>query len=218
MSLNKDKEKRNNSQDEKNASISNLESAKCALGSLGVVGDAVQPYLPLFSTVTIIISEINNVYANAKYNKKICNSLMDRVNIAELSIRNLERRKKENEKNFRDEGYYLAFHRFIEVMKNIKQFIGNVSTLSGFKKYFHANSIKEKFESLTSEFEFAMNNLHFTTTLRNDDQRRIDQESLSSDLKEMEEFLSTIGENVIDSNQQVNTVLTEIRIIKNQLT
>ncbi|CAG8544651.1 9908_t:CDS:10 [Diversispora eburnea] len=156
-----DKEKHNISQDEKDSNISNSESAKNALGVLGVVGDAVQPYLPLFSTVTIIIVEINTIYANAKYNKKICNSLMDR---------------------------------FIEVMKNIKQFIGNVSTLSGFQKYFHANSVKEKFESLTSDFESAMSELHFTTTLRNDDQRRIDQESL------------------------VNTVLTEIRIIKNQLT
>ncbi|CAG8620309.1 3069_t:CDS:2, partial [Diversispora eburnea] len=164
---------------EKEASIS--ESAK---NSLGVVGDAVQPYLPLFSTVTIIISEINNIYADVNFNKKICNSLMDRVNIAELSIRNLQRRKKENEKNFRDVEYFMAFRRFIEVMKNIKQFIDNISTLSEFQKYFHANSVKVKFESLTSEFETVMNDLHFTTLL-NDDQRRIDQESLSSDLEEM---------------------------------
>ncbi|RHZ84021.1 hypothetical protein Glove_86g158 [Diversispora epigaea] len=199
------------------ASILNMQSAKSALAVLGAVGDAVQPYLPLFSTVTIIISEINNIYANAKYNKKICNSLMDRVNAAEFSIKNLERRKNENEKNFRDPVYFRAFHHFIEVMKNIKQFIANVSTLSGFQKYFHASSVIEKFESLTSEFESAMNDLHFVTSLRNEEQRRIDHESLNLDLQEMEKFLNTIGENVIDANQQLNTVITEIVILKNQM-
>ncbi|RHZ83970.1 hypothetical protein Glove_86g167 [Diversispora epigaea] len=221
MPSNKDKEKRNISQDDashkKDASISNPESARNALGVLGVVGDAVQPYLPLFTIVTTIITEINNNYANAKYNKNICNSLMDRVNAAEFSIKNLERRKNENEKNFRDEGYFIAFHRFIEVMKNIKQFIANVSTLSGFQKYFHANSVKEKFESLIIEFESSMNDLHFTTNLHNEEQRKIDHESLDSDLQEMAKFLNTIGENVIDTNQQVNTVLTEIMILKNQM-
>ncbi|RHZ84013.1 hypothetical protein Glove_86g156 [Diversispora epigaea] len=199
------------------ASILNMQSAKSALAVLGAVGDAVQPYLPLFSTVTIIISEINNIYANAKYNKKICNSLMDRVNAAEFSIKNLERRKNENKKNFRDPVYFRAFHHFIEVMKNIKQFIANVSTLSGFQKYFHASSVIEKFESLTSEFESAMNDLHFVTSLRNEEQRRIDHESLNLDLQEMAKFLNTIGENVIDANQQLNTVITEIVILKNQM-
>ncbi|CAG8809463.1 6082_t:CDS:2, partial [Dentiscutata erythropus] len=103
------------------------------------------------------------------------------------------------------------------VMNKIKWFMDNISTLSGFLKHFHANSIKEKFESLISEFESVMNDLHFTTSLCNDDQRRIDQESLISDLEEMTKFLSTIGENVIDSYQQVNTAITEIIILKNQL-
>ncbi|RHZ84068.1 hypothetical protein Glove_86g172 [Diversispora epigaea] len=214
MPLNKDKDDAGH---EKDASISNSESAKNALGVLGVVGDAVQPYLPLFSTVTIIITEINNTYENAKYNKKVCNSLMDRVNAAEFSIKTLERRKNENEKNFRDPVYFIAFHHFIEVMKNIKQFIANVSTLSGFQKYFHAKSVKDKFESLINEFESAMNDLHFTTNLHNEEQKRIDHESLNSDLQEMAKFLNTIGENVIDTNQQVNTVLTEIVILKNQM-
>ncbi|RHZ83982.1 hypothetical protein Glove_86g134 [Diversispora epigaea] len=221
MSSNKDKEKRNIPQDdagfEKEASTSNSESAKNALGVLGVVGDAVHPYLPLFSIVTTIITEINNIYANAKYNKNICNSLMDRVNVAEFSIKSLERRKNENEKKFRDPVYFRAFHRFIEVIKNIKQFIANVSTLSGFQKYFHAKSVKEKFESLIIEFESAMNDLHFVTSLHNEKQRRIDHESLDSDLKEMAKFLSTIGGNVIDTNQQVNIVLTEIMILKDQM-
>ncbi|RHZ83968.1 hypothetical protein Glove_86g161 [Diversispora epigaea] len=198
------------------ASILNMQSAKSASAVFGAVGGAVQPYLRLFSTVTTIVTEINNIYENAKYNKKICNSLMDRVNAAEFSIKTLERRKNENEKKFRDEGYFRAFHRFIEVMKNIKQFMANVSTLSGFQKYFNADSVKEKFESLTSEFESVMNDLHFTTNLQKE-QRRIDQESLDSDLQEMAKFLNTIGENVIDANQQVNTVLTEIVILKNQM-
>src|SRR6185436_5005946 len=47
---------------EADASISSSESAK----------SAVQPYLPLFSTIDIIVLEINNIYENAKYNRNIC--------------------------------------------------------------------------------------------------------------------------------------------------
>jgi hypothetical protein len=59
---------------------------------------AAQPYLPLISTVTTIITEIFNIYENVQYNKNICNSLMDRVAAAEAAIKTLERRKKNYEK------------------------------------------------------------------------------------------------------------------------
>ncbi|CAG8466824.1 689_t:CDS:2 [Racocetra fulgida] len=53
-----------------------------------------------------------------------------------------------------------------------------------------------------------MNDLHFATTLFNDEQREIDAMALKSDLEE-------IG--VVDGNQNINNVLKEVLIIKNQL-
>ncbi|RHZ83967.1 hypothetical protein Glove_86g160 [Diversispora epigaea] len=64
----------------------------------------------------------------------------------------------------------LEFHRFIEVIKRIKYFMANASTLFGFQKYFYANSVKGKFESYN------------VSSLRNGEQGRIDHESLGSEM------------------------------------
>jgi len=161
------------------------DTIKNTLGIIGAIGDAAQPYLPLISTVTTIITEIYIIYENIQYNKNICSSLMDRVTAAEAAIKTLERRKKNNEKNFRDNNYYKTFLKFVDVMERIKQFIKDLSTLSGFKSLMRANSVKEKFESLINEFETTTNDLHFAISLFNDEQREIDNIALKSDLKEM---------------------------------
>ncbi|CAG8777450.1 18235_t:CDS:2, partial [Acaulospora morrowiae] len=59
--------------------------------------------------------------------------------------------------------------------------------------------------------------LHFATTLFNEEQREIDAEALKSDLKEMTTFLEKIEGGIIDSNNNINTVLKEVQIIKSQL-
>ncbi|CAG8803101.1 6285_t:CDS:2 [Gigaspora margarita] len=196
---------------------SDLDIIKNTLGVIGAIGDAAQPYLPLISTVTTIITEIFNIYKNVQYNKNICSSLMDQVTAAEAAIKTLERRKKLYEKKFRDINYYKTFLKFIDVMERIKQFIKDISTLSGFKRLMHVNLVKEKFGSLINEFETTMNDLHFATTLFNKEQREIDAMALKSDLEEMSKFLETIGDSVVDANKNINNVLKEVLIIKNHL-
>ncbi|CAG8552845.1 2957_t:CDS:1, partial [Dentiscutata heterogama] len=48
-----------------------------------VVGDAVQPFLPLFQSVQTIVDSIVKAYKNGKCNQKICLALIDRVEIAQ---------------------------------------------------------------------------------------------------------------------------------------
>src|SRR5581483_10499414 len=90
-----------------------------------------------------------------------------------------------NESKFRDKEYYKAFLRFVDVMKKIKSFIKDVSQIQGFKKYVKASLIKDKFHSLVREFEAVMNDLNFTMAIANEEQRRLDQESLNEDIREM---------------------------------
>ncbi|CAG8723962.1 25040_t:CDS:2 [Gigaspora margarita] len=166
---------------------SDLDIIKNTLGVIGAIGDAAQPYLPLILTVTTIITEIFNTYKNVQYNKNICSSLMDRVTAAKAAIKTLERRKKLYEKKFRNINYYKTFLKFIN------------------------------FGSLINEFETTMNDLHFATTLFNKEQREIDAMALKSDLEEMSKFLETIGDSVVDADKNINNVLKEVLIIKNQL-
>ena len=78
---------------------SSLDIAKATLGAVGTVGEAIKPFVPLIAVVTTVIGEIIRVYEDAEYNKKICNALMDRVQIADGAIKTLNRRKQENEKS-----------------------------------------------------------------------------------------------------------------------
>ncbi|CAG8561899.1 3330_t:CDS:2 [Funneliformis mosseae] len=70
-------------------------------------------------------------------------------------------------------------------MKKIKSFILDVSQIQGFKKYAKASSIKDRFHNLVKEFEAVMTDLHFSLAVANEEQRRLDQESLNDDIEQM---------------------------------
>ncbi|CAG8598285.1 14300_t:CDS:2, partial [Gigaspora rosea] len=195
----------------------NTDMAKSALDAVGAVGEAVKPFVPLISTVTLLISEIIVIYENAQYNKRICNSLMDRVDAAEQAVKSLQRRKAEHEKHFRNTEYYKNFVRFVDVLKRIKGFIKDISELQGYKKFFHANSIKDKFDSLIKEFETVMGDLHFTMAVADEEQRRIDHEALEQDIADMTRFLEQIKGGIVDNTNTLNTVLQEVLIMKGQI-
>src|SRR5437763_11389582 len=121
--------------------ISNLDTAKQILGTVGAVGEAVEPFVPYIGMVTFLESEMIKVYENAQYNRKICNAFLDRVEAAQLSVKSLQRRKVENEKAFRDEMYYKNFVRFTNVLRKVKAFLEDVTQLHGYKKFLGTNSV-----------------------------------------------------------------------------
>src|SRR4051794_36256984 len=146
--------------------------------SLNLAGEAISPFLPLFGVATTLISEIINIYETAEYNRKICDVLVERMIIANNAINTLQRRKQKNESKFRNKEYYKAFNRFIYVLKEIKEFVANISNIQGIKKYAKAYNIKNKFDKLTNCYDVAMKDLHFTMEIASEEQRRIDDAAL----------------------------------------
>ncbi|RHZ75819.1 hypothetical protein Glove_209g128 [Diversispora epigaea] len=181
------------------------------------IGEVVKPFVPLIESVTIVISEIIAVYETVQYNKKICNSLMDRVTAADASINTLKRRQTENEKNFRNQEYYKSFIRFVDIMKQIKKFIVDVSNLHKYQKFLHSGSVKERFDSLANDFKAVMSELHFTMAIADEEQRKLDQSALESDIADMTKFLERIEGGITDQNQKINTVLQEVTLMKGKL-
>ncbi|CAI2166719.1 19772_t:CDS:10 [Funneliformis geosporum] len=184
-----------------------------------VIGNVefIKPYIPLIAAVTAVIGDIFMIYENIEYNKKTCNALMDRVQTADIAIKMLNRRMQWNENNFRKNIYYLAFIKFINVMKRIQDFILDVSKLQGYKKLLQIGSIKDKFNNLINDFEKIMNDLKFTITFTYADQHKIDQQALIEDIAEMSRFLDRIGDDIACDNYQINTVFQEVILIKNRL-
>ncbi|CAG8674093.1 5074_t:CDS:2, partial [Racocetra persica] len=69
--------------------------------------------------------------------------------------------------------------------QKIKEFINDVTQLKGLGKYVIATNIEKRFKQLTEEYEACMKDLSFTLIITFDEQRRIDRDSLTSDLSEM---------------------------------
>jgi len=111
-------------------------------------------YVPLIAIFTKIISKINRIYEEAQYNKKICNALMDRVEMADIAIKTL---------SFRNQNYYNALNRLIDVMREIKDFMKDIFQLQDSTKFLDSlGSIEDRFSNLINKFEIVMKDLNFT--------------------------------------------------------
>nr|CAG8610364.1 745_t:CDS:1 [Entrophospora candida] len=160
--------------------------SKSLYNSVDSVGEAFRPFVSLIATAKTIIQQIENIYENAQYNKRICNVFLDRVDAAPAYIKKLERKKEENEHLFRDGNYQNHFLRFTTVLFEIRTFLKDITHLYGCSKYSSAKNFKEMFEKLTRDIDNVMRNLEFKTTVAPEEQKRIDQRSLEEDYEEME--------------------------------
>jgi uncharacterized protein YggU (UPF0235/DUF167 family) len=103
--------------------------------------------IPLIQTASILITKIIEICEAAEYNKKICNTLAERMEIARSSIELF----KKYEKELDNKSYHEAFYKFIYVSENIKEYIEHISKIHGLSKYAKANSIKENFMKLNDD-------------------------------------------------------------------
>ncbi|CAB4392279.1 unnamed protein product [Rhizophagus irregularis] len=193
---------------------SKLDIAKGALQVVGNAADSITPFIPLIGLATTIINEVISIYQQAEYNKKIISALYDRTKLAEYAVDTLQRRKKFYESNFKRQDWYDAFNRFVDVLKDIRNFAKEISTIRGYQKYLKSYSIKDKFEELSVKYDTVMKDLNFTLAVSNEEQRRYDNECLMDDVAEMREFLQNIDGGVINTNQMMNTVIEELRLMR----
>ncbi|CAG8739245.1 16230_t:CDS:2, partial [Racocetra persica] len=153
-----------------------------------------------------------------------------RVQSAECALKILNRKKKENEENFRKNDNYKAFHKFAIVLQKIKKFIMDVGQLLTFRGIFEAdkkehaksieelqklqidfntNVVSEKLKKLTDEFDNVMDSLQFANIPFSKKQSETPENSVDIELGEMVKFLNEI-ENFFDKNSQA---LKELLVI-----
>lgn len=173
------KEPTNNTTDGQN---STEEYKFSIVNTVQTVGDAVQPFVPLFSMVTNIVQQLSTIYENAKCNQKICLVLVERVEIAQYAVKSLQRQKQANEEKFRNQKYYYAFVRFVNVLENIKKFAKEITQLSCFQKFINANAIKDAFDKNISEFENVCSDLHFTIAMYDVERREQEAKNVAEDI------------------------------------
>ncbi|PKY44355.1 kinase-like protein [Rhizophagus irregularis] len=190
---------------------------KFGFKSLAIAGETVKPFLPLFGEALSIVDEIVNIYEDAQYNRKSCITLIDRVENAKTAVKSLSRRKEENEEKFREEGYYLSFTKFVGILKRIKSFVKEVSSLSKFRNVIQASEIREKFKILIEDFDSNVSILKLAMIISNEEQRKKDNEILEGDLAGMTKYLENVEGGLTNVKTGINTVLEEVEILNKKI-
>ncbi|CAH1763401.1 13644_t:CDS:2 [Entrophospora sp. SA101] len=198
--------------------ISNLtnDHFKLVIGTVGAIGEAAMPYLPLISSVLTLTAKIVKAYDNAQYNKKSCAALIQRVQSAEVAVKVLDRRKQENQENFHQQTYYINFERFITILGDIEAFMTDFTRLSQYKKFISNNVIKERFIGLINDFDRVVHDLGFTMIIASDEDRKKEIEVLNNDIAEMSKFLQTIEAGVTTIDKKISHVLEHVLILQDK--
>ncbi|PKY30297.1 hypothetical protein RhiirB3_486027, partial [Rhizophagus irregularis] len=201
--------------------------------AVSLAGDVTGSFMPLIQAATFLVKKIIEIGEAADYNQNIYDVLVYRMKMTSAAMESLQRRKqKRKDSQLSDEVFHDAFHKFIYVLDEIKEFTTNISKLHGFKKYKKAISVKEKFIKLIDDYDKAMTDLQFTMAVANDEQRRIENEALEEDIAEFERYLKTMKGKVNDIDEKVdnidgkvnnidgkvNNIHDEIMFIKNCIT
>ncbi|GBC03167.1 hypothetical protein RclHR1_00500015 [Rhizophagus clarus] len=111
-------------------------------------------FLPLVREVTKIYNEIIEVYQTSKYNKNTCLLMMRRVEIADISLRNLRDNREENSDYF-SKSNYINLCSLVKVIDKIRKFVAKIS-------YYEVKNIDENFKYLNDEFDSIVQLLKFS--------------------------------------------------------
>ncbi|CAJ0832273.1 14871_t:CDS:2, partial [Entrophospora sp. SA101] len=128
-------------------------------------GNAFSNYAPVVGAICGLCEMIIKLYDTIKENKVISRALINRVELAHVAVKQMEREKEENEENFRKESYFKAFNRLEVVLKNIETFIKDISNYGGFRKFINADHIKKCYNDLVRNLEGACADLQFNVIL-----------------------------------------------------
>ncbi|KAF0429942.1 kinase-like protein [Gigaspora margarita] len=211
----------NNLQEEYNGKVGEpTEVSGQTLGAIQTVGDAITPFVPLFNMVTNLLDQMLQIYENAKCNTKICVALLDRVEIAQTAVKLLQRKYQANENNFRNQNYYHAWVRFVNVLENIRKFAKEITQLKYFQKFINANAVKDSFEKNIKEFEEVCSDLNFTMAMYNAVQREMEAKNVAEDLEILKKLMNGMKDEITEIRlaiSEVNTLITSANILGSQI-
>ncbi|CAG8762323.1 8756_t:CDS:2, partial [Racocetra fulgida] len=167
-------------------------------------------FIPLFHEIANISNDITDLYKTAYTNKRICGVLLDRVQAAEAAVKNLIIREKERSEFFTGPNNVII-RRLVGTMKNIRDFIKEISKLNSLRKYLVSKGIEERFKELTKEFDGYMSNLKFTITIELRAQIERDNLALRTDQEETNQLLFQLAESINFNQKKVDNDINYIK-------
>ncbi|GBB93292.1 hypothetical protein RclHR1_21450001 [Rhizophagus clarus] len=207
-------EKINTKVNEVNKTIKSLPkiiSTSTIIKTIENINEAVGPYVPLVTIITILTKEIALAYESVQYNKRICGILVNRVEAAEVAIKGLMRQKEDNLEQFLNQDYYESFENFVTCLEKIKEFFYNISQLSKFEKVIKSGNIKEKFQDIINEFDICAHDLNLAISITTNEQMNKYLKFLQSDTTEMKKFLNNVEGGITNQTKLIMSNMNEIQ-------
>ncbi|CAG8440203.1 1523_t:CDS:2 [Acaulospora morrowiae] len=163
--------------------------------------------------VSGLVDEIVTSYGKAEYNRKICLVMVDRVDAVSPCVRALHRRLENDEPRFQNRNFRDALIKLHRVLKDIKEFINDISQLTGYRKFKNIDEVKARFLKIISEFERFCEELEFPSNIIHGDRREEEMRNVEEDLRNMKKFLENVGGGVTTRqgvDTSINMILAEV--------
>ncbi|CAB4412817.1 unnamed protein product [Rhizophagus irregularis] len=147
---------------------------------------------PLITAVASLTQQIVKAYESAQYNKESCATLIERVQTAEVAVQALNRQ--------------------------IKEFVQDVTHLSGYRKFISSVHVKERFQQLITDFDCVVGDLQLAMVIANEEERQSDIAILQEDIDELTKFLEKIEGGVTTIDKKISNALEHILTLKGKST
>ncbi|CAB4484801.1 kinase-like protein [Rhizophagus irregularis] len=176
-------------------------------------------FIPLISEIGNVFNEILDLVEAAEHNKRTCGILRDRVNVAELAVRELRVRNKDK-KDFFNSKNYKSLQNLVIIITRIKKFISDISQMKPLIKHIKAKNIEKTFVELCEEFDGYVKVLCFSihlTTADELEQLRADQNDLADYLKEMVDGMNEMKSDANSMMLDVNDMRDDMNEIRDDM-
>ncbi|CAG8467538.1 346_t:CDS:2 [Gigaspora margarita] len=171
------------------------------------VADAVKSFLPIVGAITDIANSVIQAYEKAQANKKTCAILVRRVNAAKFSIEELVLQKEQYFKQFCERSYFESFLRFVEVLKNIKVFIDDISQLQNIISFINSTCIEERLKKILYDYDSASADLNLAICIAIHKNTEDDLKIFKEDFEQMSQMLRCINGEVKNISGNVIALL-----------
>ncbi|CAG8515598.1 12578_t:CDS:2 [Dentiscutata erythropus] len=157
---------------------------------------ALSPAIGLVALTKVVVQDLQTIYENAQCNQYIAKILLDRTKTAEYFLDLLSRNEDHGSLTKIIIQETVDIYEKVDIYENIqcnkytsvKNFAEKVTQFRGIKKYWNANNVRRKFDSLMKEYDGYMNDLNTTVTITIAIQNTVDMKRIEREFEKIDKL------------------------------
>lgn len=164
-----------------NQMITDQKSSKQSENSVPVTLEDIK--VSLIEELSKILKKRVNTYQTAEHIERICDVMLDRVQLAGIVIENIENLK--NRKEVHKDNLQLANN----IVAEIRRYFTNISQLTESSKSFHANEIEKRAIGLNKELNSIIQILGFYLMVYFNERADLNNEKIKQDIEDLSKVI-----------------------------